>query len=731
MKNKLHKFINHDYTFIAIFVLIITSVVVTGVDIVSKDAGEQHICSTISQVLTAIFIVELFIRLYVAESFKLFFKDCWLEIIAVIPVARSLRLLRLLRVLRLLGWGLRARRLHKLQSLGTAFSENVAIIMIMLVVVSGATMGILIIEKDQNAFQSFSSAIWWAIATLMAGEPIYGEPTTIGGKLITMILMISGFTLFAVFTGVVSAYMVKRLRDDVEVGDHLLSSLKDHFIICGWNRSATNVISELQAAESTCKSDIVVITEERPQFEYKTSIKGGGIFFIQDDYTTGAVLKRAKVETARGAIFLAGKEKERSDLDRDARTILTALTTEKMLNESGRGIYSCVELLNRDREKVNVLKDADVEDVIEGNEFMGHLIAHSVLVDGLIHIMRELLTSTWGSEFSVIDNDCDQTFGEAIRHYKNDKDMIIVGYGKHQTETTINFKMNPQTDLLLEKGTPLMAITPHGKNENEKFQLSTLHEPQDLYDGSYVNETIDNVSGHIIVCGLNRATPRIIKELSTNNKTKNRSIVFISEIEELPAELRKYRDRGQLLFISGDCTSNQILNTARVEHAHYAVITAEKSNTERSDQDRDARTILAALTIEKRNPAIKTCVELLHKEEHKENILRMANVETIICGDEYLGCLIAHSTRSPGLAQALAELLRSNHGNEFKRVAASTTQEIINKPFSEVLYHYWEKHRSIIVGIQTRESENTVEYLTNPHKDHLIKETDLLYIIEA
>ena len=122
-----------------------------------------------------------------------------------------------------------------------------------------------------------------------------------------------------------------------------------------------------------------------------------------------------------------------------------------------------------------------------------------------------------------------------------------------------------------------------------------------------------------------------------------------------------------MIFISGDCTSNKILDQARVEHVHYAILVAEQHITGRSDQDRDARTILTALTVEKRNPHINTCVGLLHKEEHKENILKMAQVETVISCDTYLGKLIAHSTRSHGLAETLAQLLCSNDGNEFKK----------------------------------------------------------------
>lgn len=59
---------------------------------------------------TALFIVELGVRWYVAPSSRRFWREYWLDALAVIPFFRPLRILRVLRLLRLYRFGVLAQR---------------------------------------------------------------------------------------------------------------------------------------------------------------------------------------------------------------------------------------------------------------------------------------------------------------------------------------------------------------------------------------------------------------------------------------------------------------------------------------------------------------------------------------------------------------------------------------------------------------------------------------------
>ena len=93
-----------------------------------------------------------------------------------------------------------------------------------------------------------------------------------------------------------------------------------------------------------------------------------------------------------------------------------------------------------------------------------------------------------------------------------------------------------------------------------------------------------------------------------------------------------------------------------VEKAKIAFILPDKT-IERSDQDRYARSVLAALIIEKLNKNIFTYVELLNR--NNESHLQMAGVEEIIVSDEYSGNIMAATARNDRIISVLNELLTS------------------------------------------------------------------------
>ncbi|MGM0595955.1 MAG: TrkA-related ion transporter [Myxococcota bacterium] len=188
--------------------------------------------------------------------------------------------------------------------------------------------------------------------------------------------------------------MVNHLKGSKEAKEMELRELKNHFVICGWNRSGKIIVKELQAEVATSCAPIVIITEmEEPPVFDKNKVNLGMIHFVRDDYTSRDVLKKVQIDKARAAILLADKSKPRSDQDRDARTILAALIIEKL----SPGIFTSAELLQRENQVH--LSMADVEDVVVGDEYMGNLIAHSSRTWGLVKVMDELLTSTRGNQF--------------------------------------------------------------------------------------------------------------------------------------------------------------------------------------------------------------------------------------------------------------------------------------------------------------------------------------------
>lgn len=126
-------------------------------------------------------------------------------------VVRVLRLLRIFRVLKLgkylsegalLGQALNASR-HKI----FVFLSTV----LTLVVLIGAVM--YVVEGEENGFTSIPTSMYWAIVTLTTVG--YGDvaPQTPLGKLLASLVMIIGYGIIAVPTGIVTAEIAQASRD--------------------------------------------------------------------------------------------------------------------------------------------------------------------------------------------------------------------------------------------------------------------------------------------------------------------------------------------------------------------------------------------------------------------------------------------------------------------------------------------------------------------------------------
>jgi len=117
--------------------------------------------------------------------------------------ARALRLLRLLRAFGFLSIGLKTtRRLLQHRRF------NYVLLATSGVIVLGA-LGIYIVERSVNdAITSPGDALWWAIST--ATTVGYGDiyPKTAEGRLIAVVLMLTGIGVIGVFTATIASFFM-------------------------------------------------------------------------------------------------------------------------------------------------------------------------------------------------------------------------------------------------------------------------------------------------------------------------------------------------------------------------------------------------------------------------------------------------------------------------------------------------------------------------------------------
>ena len=183
----------------------------------------------IEWVITLLFTVEYILRLLAVKHPLGYARSFFgiVDLLAILPTWLSLffagtqtlvviRVLRLLRVFRILKL---AHFLREARLLKSALKASMGKIIVFLgtictlVLIIGALM--YLIEGEENGFTSIPQGIYWAIVTMTTVG--YGDiaPATVPGKMLASLVMIIGYGIIAVPTGIVTAELVRPLKTKV------------------------------------------------------------------------------------------------------------------------------------------------------------------------------------------------------------------------------------------------------------------------------------------------------------------------------------------------------------------------------------------------------------------------------------------------------------------------------------------------------------------------------------
>ena len=215
---------------IALLVLIVLSVLAVMAESVADiDARFGPELRVFEWVMTILFTVEYGLRLFCVGRPVRYARSFFgvVDLLAILPtflslvvtgaqsllVIRAIRLLRVFRVLKLVHFVGEARMLRA--ALRASTRKIIVFIGAVLttVVIVGSTM--YLIEGEDNGFTSIPSSIYWTIVTMTTVG--YGDiaPQTPLGKLLASALMIMGYGIIAVPTGIVTVEMAGAARKKI------------------------------------------------------------------------------------------------------------------------------------------------------------------------------------------------------------------------------------------------------------------------------------------------------------------------------------------------------------------------------------------------------------------------------------------------------------------------------------------------------------------------------------
>jgi voltage-gated potassium channel len=159
--------------------------------------------------LTAVFAAEFASRIAASRNRAAYLRGHWIDLVALVPAARTFRILRILRLLRLVrAFAGVYRALGHVGALADHRGLQ-TIVLSWLGVMVICCAAIYFAERDLNpAIRSPFDALWWGISTMTTVG--YGDvvPQTAEGRIAASALMLLGIGLFSAVTAIITSFLV-------------------------------------------------------------------------------------------------------------------------------------------------------------------------------------------------------------------------------------------------------------------------------------------------------------------------------------------------------------------------------------------------------------------------------------------------------------------------------------------------------------------------------------------
>jgi len=207
-----------------LLILICLSVIAVIMESVHKiESRYGEILNIIEWTITFSFTIEYFLRIWVVKypSRYIFSFYGIIDLLAILPsfiglilagaqglmVIRALRLIRVFRLFKLTRYTTEGNTLIRALKASRAKISVFLFAVFTVVIIIGTLM--YLVEGEENGFTSIPKGIYWAIVTLTTVG--YGDvvPTTNLGQFIASFVMILGYGIIAVPTGIVTAEIIK------------------------------------------------------------------------------------------------------------------------------------------------------------------------------------------------------------------------------------------------------------------------------------------------------------------------------------------------------------------------------------------------------------------------------------------------------------------------------------------------------------------------------------------
>ena len=330
------------------------------------------------------------------------------------------------------------------------------------------------IESSQNDdIGTIWDALWLVIVTMTTVG--YGDIAleTASGRVLSIIMMLSGICLIAIVTGTISSiFTTNRIMEGKGLSD---ININNHTLICGWNTNIIELIDNLVKYNNNLN---IVLINNQDGDEINNIIshfKAITIKYVKGDYSLDSVLIKANITKAKNAIIL----NDRRDSN-DEKVILSTLTIKKISPN-----IKVIAQIN-DKDKTSFLKRANVDAVLSNDNFESFMATSHISNPSVAHAINNIIDKD--SKNNIIskripDEFIGKTFSTLFNYYY-EKEQICLGLFQEEEnigiseflssdasaidkfieekleqaghtldeKNTLNINLNPTKDYVINKG---------------------------------------------------------------------------------------------------------------------------------------------------------------------------------------------------------------------------------------------------------------------------------------
>lgn len=299
--------------------------------------------------------------------------------------------------------------------------------------------GILIHYIEPNQYPTIFDGVWWAFVT---GATVgYGDyvPLSTLGRIIGIILMLSGAGLITFYISLFAASTVKYEKD---LSKGIMPYKGSNHLICiGWNERTKSLIDMTLSIQP--EKEIVLIDKSLNTLSYQHY----PVHFIHGDATEDATLQKANLKHADTVIITANPDQPEEQADK--YTILSTVAV--------RGNHEKIAIIAEimTKRQIKNAERAGVTTIIRPNDFLSTLLYHEMFRtqgSNPFESISALLTEQQFIKKPVPSIMINKPFSTVLNYFLKEG-ILTIGLNRNN-----KWEINPKPDYQLQQNDYIIGL---------------------------------------------------------------------------------------------------------------------------------------------------------------------------------------------------------------------------------------------------------------------------------